>query len=156
MSSESENPENQLGTQMSFLEHIDEMRRRLIRSALFIGAAFIFCWFFSDRIYNFLAVPVQEALRQAQQREIPVEGQTGDEKVLMLSALNEGDTGRYVFDKSTKLGMSVVSPGTSVQAKVAKDANGKPGLFSDEPIFTSNAIIPKGVRLPVDFNAPRQ
>ena len=154
MSSEAENPETQLSSQMSFLEHIDELRRRLIRSVLFIGAAFIFCWFFSDRIYNFLAIPVQEALRQAQQREIPVEGKTGEEKVLTLSALNEDDVGRYVFDKSTKLGVSVVSPGTSVQAKVAKDANGKLGLFTDEPIFTSNAIIPKGIRLPVDFNAP--
>jgi sec-independent protein translocase protein TatC len=154
MSSEAENPEVQLGSQMSFLEHIDELRRRLIRSVLFIGVAFIFCWFSSDRIYNFLAVPVLAALSQAQQREVPVEGQTGDEKVLTLSALNEGDTGRYVFDKSTKLGVSGVLPGTSVQAKVAKDKNGKLGLFTDEPIFTSNAIIPKGVRLPVDFNAP--
>ncbi|HLM00707.1 MAG TPA: twin-arginine translocase subunit TatC, partial [Pyrinomonadaceae bacterium] len=154
MSSETENSENQIGAQMSFLEHIDELRRRLIRAVLFVGAAFIFCWFFSDRIYNFLAVPVQEALRHAQQREIPVEGQTGAEKVLTLSALNEGDGGRYVFDKSTKLGVSVVSPGTSVQAKVTRDADGKLGLFTDEPLFTSNAIIPKGIRLPVDFNAP--
>jgi sec-independent protein translocase protein TatC len=155
MSSEPENPENRLSSQMSFLEHIDELRRRLIRSVLFIGVALIFCWFFSGRIYNFLAIPVLEALKQAQQREIPVEGQTGDEKVLTLSALNEGDAGRYVFDKSTKLGgVSTVSPGTSVQAKVSRDKNGKLGLFSDEPIFTSNAIIPKGIRLPVDFNAP--
>ncbi len=140
---------------MSFLEHIDELRRRLIRSVLFIAAAFVFCWFFSGEIYNFLAVPVQNALRQAQQREVPIEGQTGEEKVLTFSALNEGDTGRYVFDKSTKLGIGVVSPGTSVLAKVAKNPDGKLGLFTDEPIFTGNAIIPKGVRLPVDFDAPR-
>ncbi|HEX8248724.1 MAG TPA: twin-arginine translocase subunit TatC [Pyrinomonadaceae bacterium] len=154
MSSEAENPENQLGSQMSFLEHIDELRRRLIRAVLFIAVAFIFCWFYSAKIYNFLAVPIQEALGQAQQREIPVEGLTGAEKVLTLSALNEGETGRYVFDKSTKLGVSVVAPGTSVQAKVAKDASGKRILFTDEPIFTSNAIIPKGIKLPVDIEMP--
>ncbi|HEX9960753.1 MAG TPA: twin-arginine translocase subunit TatC [Pyrinomonadaceae bacterium] len=154
MSSEAENPEKQLGSQMSFLEHIDELRRRLIRAVLFVALAFIFCWFSSARIYNFLAVPVLDALRQAQQREIPVEGQTGEEKVLTLSALNEGDTGRYVFDKSTRLGVSTVSPGTSVQAKVVKDASGKRVLFTDEAIFTSNAIIPKGIKLPVDVEMP--
>jgi sec-independent protein translocase protein TatC len=154
MSSEAENPEKQLGTQMSFLEHIDELRRRLIRSILFIAVAFIFCWYYSGAIYNFLAVPVLAALKQAQQREIPVEGKTGEEKVLTLSALNEGDTGRYVFDRSTRLGVSEVLPGTSVQAIVARDANGKRILFTDEPIFTSNAIIPKGIKLPVNIEMP--
>ncbi|HEX8735504.1 MAG TPA: twin-arginine translocase subunit TatC [Pyrinomonadaceae bacterium] len=155
MSSEAENPEEkQLGAQMSFLEHIDELRRRLIRSVLFIAAAFIFCWYFSDRIYNFLAVPVLAAVRQAQQREIPVEGINGDEKLLTLSTVNEGDTGRYVFDKSTRLGLSFVSPGTSVLAKVSKDKDGKLTLFTDEPIFTSNAVIPKGIKLPVDISSP--
>jgi len=154
MSSEAENPEKHLGAQMSFLEHIDELRRRLIRSVLFIAAAFIFCWYFSDRIYNFLAVPVLAAVRQAQQREIPVEGLNGDEKLLTLSTVNEGDTGRYVFDKSTKLGLSYVSPGTSVLAKVARNRDGKLTLFTDEPLFTSNAVIPKGIKLPVDISAP--
>lgn len=146
------NSEEKLSAQMSFLEHIDELRRRLIRSILFVGIAFFFCWFFSGKIYNFLAIPVMDALREAQQREVPVEGLTGEEKVLTLSNAKEGDVGRYVFDKSTKLGVSVVSPGTSVLARVASDANGKLGLFTDEPIFTSNAIIPKGVRLPIDLN----
>lgn len=154
MSSEAENPEKQLGAQMSFLEHIDELRRRLIRSVLFIVAAFVFCFYYSGGIYNFLAVPVQAALREAQQRELPIEGKTGGEKVLLLSALNEGDSGRYVFDKATRLGESLVSPGTSVQAVVARDANGKLALFSDEAIFTSNAVIPKGIKLPGDLTAP--
>ncbi|MCA1639669.1 MAG: twin-arginine translocase subunit TatC, partial [Acidobacteria bacterium] len=61
-------------------------------------------------------------------------------------------TGRFVFDRATKISVSVVSPGTSVQAKVTKDAEGKLGLFTDEPIFTSNAIISKGIRLPIDFD----
>jgi sec-independent protein translocase protein TatC len=147
-----ENGEERLGAQMSFLEHIDELRRRLIRAVIFVGIAFIFCWFVSDRIYNFLSVPVVEALRQAQQREVPVEGLTGEEKVLTLSNAKEGDAGRFVFDKSTKLGKSVVAPGTSVLARVVTDANGNLGLFTEEPIFTSNAIIPKGVRLPADLS----
>ena len=142
----------ELGGQMSFLEHLDELRKRLVNSVIIIVIAFSICWFVSDKIYNFLAVPIRQALSEAERREIPVEGGlTGNEKVLTLNNLKEGENGRYVFDRATKLGISVVSPGTSVLAEVTRDTEGKIGLFTAEPIFTSNAIIPKGIRLPVDF-----
>jgi sec-independent protein translocase protein TatC len=144
----------QLGAQMSFLEHIDELRRRLVRSILVVGLAFFFCWFLSGKIYNFLAVPIQRAMGEAQRREVPVVGLTGNEKVIPLNAVKEGETGRYVFDRSTKLGTTVVSPGTSVLAKFSKDADGRPGLFTAESIFTADAVIPAGIRLPVDFEVP--
>jgi Sec-independent protein secretion pathway component TatC len=51
----------ELGARMSFLEHLDELRRRLIRSAIYVFAALVLCWFVSDRIYNFLSVPVRRA-----------------------------------------------------------------------------------------------
>lgn len=154
MDFEVKNQDEELGRQMSFLEHLDEIRRRLINSIIIITIAFGVCWFAKNEIYNFLAVPVQRALAEAQRREIPVEGLTGDEKVLPLSNLKEGDSGRYVFDRATKLGLSVVAPGTSVQSLVSKDNNGNLGLFTAEAIYTSNAIIPKGIKLPVDFNKP--
>jgi sec-independent protein translocase protein TatC len=151
-----ENPEEQerqIGGQMSFLEHLDELRKRLVRSVIFVTVAFLGCWFVSGYIYNFLSVPIRRALSEAARREVPVEGRTGDEKMLPLTDLKEGDTGRYIFDQSTKLGTTVVSPGTSVMAVVAPftNAKGMPalGLFTDEPLFTNNAIIPKGVKLPV-------
>jgi hypothetical protein len=105
----------------------------------------------SDKIYNFLSVPIRQALSEAQRRELPIEGLTGNERILSLNNLQEGEIGRYVFDRATKLGVSVVSPGTSVQAIVTRDATGNLGLFTDEPIFTNKAIIPKGIRLPVDL-----
>lgn len=140
------------GGEMSFLEHLDELRRRLINSIIIIVVAFVFCWFVSDKIYDFLSVPVRRALSEAQRREVPIEGLTGDEKILFVSQLNEGDNVLYVFDRATKLGVSVLSPGTSVRAVVATDSAGKIGLFTDEIISTSNIAIPKGVRLPVDFD----
>ena len=143
--------EEELGKQMSFLEHLDEFRRRLVNSVIIIVIAFLLCWFVSDKIYNFLSVPIRQALSEANRRAVPVEGKTGNEKVLSINTLAEGETGRYVFDKSTTLGAGVISSGTSVLAKVEKDATGKIGLFTDEPIFTNNAVIPKGIRLPVDF-----
>lgn len=138
--------------EMSFLEHLDELRRRLINSVVFVAVAFIFCWFASERIYDFLSVPVREALSEAQRREIPIEGLTGDERVLPLSRLTEGQQVLYVFDRATKLGVGVLAPGTSVPAIVLRDAEGRIGLFTNEPISTSNAVIPKGVRLDANFD----
>ena len=142
--------EEELGKQMSFLDHLDELRRRLIRSVIIIAIAFGFCWFAKNEIYNFLAVPVQKALAEAQRREIPVEGLTGQEMITPLTNLQEGERGRYVFDRTTQLGVSVVPPGTSVLAIVLKDNNGSLGLFIDEPIYTNSAVIPRGVKV-VDF-----
>ena len=144
---------DEIGGQMSFMGHLDELRRRLVNSVIILVIAFTLCWFVSDKIYDFLSVPIRKAISEAERREIPVEGLTGNEKVLSLDNLKEGDTGRYVFDRATKLGITIVSPGTSVTAKVEKDGQGNIGLFTDEPVITSNAIIPRGIRLPVDFNA---
>jgi sec-independent protein translocase protein TatC len=152
MKYEETNAEEHLGGQMSFLDHLDEFRKRLVKSVVIIVIAFGLCWFVHEEIFNFLSVPIRQALSEAERREIPVEGLTGNEKVLSLNKLQAGDTGRYVFERATKLGMSVVSPGTSVQAKVVTDATGKLGLFTDELIFTHNAIIPIGIRLPVDLS----
>jgi sec-independent protein translocase protein TatC len=152
MKHEQINAEEQLNGQMSFLDHLDEFRKRLVKCVIIIVIAFTLCWFVSDKIFNFLSVPIISALSEAQRREITEEGLTGNEKVLPLNNLQANDIGRYVFDRSTKLGVGVVSQGTSVQAKAAIDATGKLGLFTDEPIFTNNAIIPKGMRLPINLN----
>lgn len=145
--------DTELGGQMSFLEHLDELRKRLIRSVLFVFIAMTLCWFVSDRIYNFLAVPVEGALAEAQQHQAPIAGLTGQEAITGLNLVKEGETGRFVFQEETKFGGSVLPIGTSVAARVTKDAQGKLGLFTDESLYTGNTIIPKDVRLPVDLMA---
>src|SRR6266851_4296560 len=112
--------EEELGGQMSFLEHLDELRRRLIRSFIFVFLAASVAWFFSDRIYNFLAVPVERALAEAQRRQVPINGLTGNEKILPLTSVKENDVGRYIFSEETKLGASVIPVGASVMARAAK------------------------------------
>jgi sec-independent protein translocase protein TatC len=67
--------------------------------------------------------------------------------------LKENDAGRYVFPDETKLGSSLIPAGASVNARVFKGADGKLALFTDEPLFAGNVVIPKGVRLPADLGA---
>ncbi len=148
-----QNQEDELGGQMSFLDHLDELRTRLIRSIVFVFLATTICWFFSDRIYGFLAVPVERALAEAQRRQVPIAGITGNETIVGLNTLKENDVGRYVFPEETKIGSSVIPVGTSVNARVAKDTQGQLGLFTDEALYAGATIIPKGVRLPVSLTS---
>jgi len=145
--------EEELGGQMSFLEHLDELRRRLIHSFIFVFLAASVSWFFADRIYNFLAIPVERALAEAQRTQIPIAGQFGNETITSIATLKENDLGRYVFAQETKLGSSLIPAGASVMARVIKDPQGKLGLFTDEPLYSAGAVIPKGVRLPTELTA---
>jgi sec-independent protein translocase protein TatC len=148
--------DEEIGGQMSFLEHLDELRSRLMRSIVFVILAAMVCWFASARIYRFLAIPVENALAQAQQKRIDIAGISGKETITSLSSLQKDNTGRYVFIEETKIGAVSIPAGASVMARYTEDAAGHPGLFTDEPIYAANQILPKGVRLPVDFKAPAQ
>lgn len=137
-----------LGGEMSFLDHLEELRRRLTRSVAFIFIAFIFCWSVSGYIYNFLSRPVLQALAEAQQRPLPFGGVTGGETIVPITSLGEGATMRFVFSKATKLGSSVIPLGASVTARIARDNSDRIGLFTDEPLTAGEVVIPRGVRLP--------
>jgi sec-independent protein translocase protein TatC len=146
-------PVDDLGGQMSFLEHLDELRRRLMWSIVFVVVSAMACWFASGRIYNFLAVPIERALAEAQRKEVPIAGQTGKETIVPLNYLNENDVGRYVFAEETRIGTAVIPAGATVTARYTRDASGQLGLFTDEPLYVANEILPKGIRVPIDFNS---
>ena len=48
--------------EMPLLEHLAELRRRLIWSALTFAVAFVACYHFAPKIYEFLAAPLAHAL----------------------------------------------------------------------------------------------
>jgi len=54
------------GGQMSFLEHLDELRKRLVNSVIVVVLAFVVCFYFSDAIFDFLSVPIRRALSEAE------------------------------------------------------------------------------------------
>ncbi len=47
---------------MTFLEHLDELRVRLIRAVLAVAIAFVGCFFFYEQIFDFLMEPLREVL----------------------------------------------------------------------------------------------
>jgi sec-independent protein translocase protein TatC len=142
-----------LGGQMSFLDHLDELRTRLIRSMAFVLIAAFGCWFVSGYIYNFLERPVNRALAEAQeQRRVAIAGLNGQVSTVPLNSLHQNDKLRYAFPEPTRLGAISIPTGTSVLARVDKDAQGNLGLYTDEPLSAGADLVPKDVKLPIDLN----
>ena len=52
------------GKQMSFLEHLEELRQRLLRSVLGLLAGFAVGFYFAKNFYNYLARPLTTTLHQ--------------------------------------------------------------------------------------------
>lgn len=129
----------ELEGQMSFLEHLDEFRSRLVRSVIFIVIAFLFCFYFSDKIYRFLEVPVRRELASAKQKRI----ESGEN----FKKLADGDTARFVFDTRTNLGGVVVPPGASVGARVSACGENKLCVVTEEDMFIGTVVIPKGAKV---------
>ena len=45
---------------MSLMEHLEELRKRIIHSAMYLGAGFIIAWIFHDRLVEFLQAPLNQ------------------------------------------------------------------------------------------------
>ncbi len=50
------------GGKMSFLEHLDELRRRIVYAVLAVAAGFIVCCFFIQQLFDFIMRPLQAML----------------------------------------------------------------------------------------------
>src|SRR6185369_488417 len=134
-----EKREDDSGGQMSFLEHLDELRTRLIRSIVFVVLTASLAWFVSGPIYSFLARPINRALAEAQQaRQVTVAGLNGQVSIVPLGSLHQNDKVRYIFPDLTRLGPASIPAGASVMARIDKDSQGNLGLFTDEPLTSGN------------------
>ena len=49
--------------QASFIEHLTELRSRLVKSIIYLFVFFIVCYFFAENIYSFLVSPYAEAVK---------------------------------------------------------------------------------------------
>ena len=69
LESETGTPEQESESgKMSFLEHLDELRKRLVHVAGYLAIGFVVSIFFSKRIYDFLSAPLIQALPPEQQK----------------------------------------------------------------------------------------
>ena len=50
-------------SQASFVEHLTELRSRLVKSVIYLFIFFIICYFFAENIYAFLVEPYAEAVK---------------------------------------------------------------------------------------------
>ena len=57
-------PEEESMRAMSFLEHLEELRKRIIWSLVAVTVGFFACWKYADRIYDFMQAPIMDALRR--------------------------------------------------------------------------------------------
>ena len=47
---------------MSFLEHLEELRKRIIYSVIAVGVGFGVCWNYAEKIYGYMQAPIMKAL----------------------------------------------------------------------------------------------
>jgi sec-independent protein translocase protein TatC len=47
---------------MSFLEHLEELRSRIIKALLAVGVGFVACWYYAERIFGYMQRPIMAAL----------------------------------------------------------------------------------------------
>jgi sec-independent protein translocase protein TatC len=45
---------------MSLMEHLEELRKRIVHSAAYLAVGFFICWFVRDRIVNFFKAPLSK------------------------------------------------------------------------------------------------
>ena len=64
--------------QGSFVEHLAELRSRLVKSFIYLLVFFIICYFFAENIYSFLVEPYAEAVKD-----------DGTNRRLIFTALHE-------------------------------------------------------------------
>ena len=57
--------EEESAGKMSFLEHLDELRKRIVNAALGIGVGILLGFGFIERIFNFILGPTRKVLHPA-------------------------------------------------------------------------------------------
>jgi sec-independent protein translocase protein TatC len=139
------------GGEMSFLEHLDELRTRLIRCVIAIAVFFMVGWFFSDKIFNFLQVPVTEAL---QRQRAAQNAKFGDSQLAgSLASVDPGTEIQYTFKVPVTLNGVEVPAGTTIAARIEADATGARRIVPARPWGVGGRVFAEGQPIPLDVVA---
>jgi len=60
----SQGDDNEQMPAMGFLEHLEELRRRIIYSLIAVAVGFFACWGYAEKIYGIMQRPIMEALQR--------------------------------------------------------------------------------------------
>ena len=151
---EQETDEQEDESSMSFLDHLDELRTRLIRSAAFVLIAFVVCWIFSDKIYNFLEVPVRAAMLNAE-REAGYKGLDSGGKLKTIWDLPDGAEMNFTFPTDVKIKDTVIQTGTTIRLRAHRLEDGSVQVVTFDDLMIDLAhIIPAGTPIPGELIAP--
>lgn len=132
------------GLQMSFLDHLDELRKRLVHSVIAIGLAFMVCFTLSGYIFDFLSVPISIQVQKAEKARRALGGTPN------IDQLKEGDQFLYVFTQDEQIGGVRIPVSMSAPAKVVL----KDGLLTaltTQPMVVNKTIIPAETVIPSVF-----
>jgi sec-independent protein translocase protein TatC len=134
-----EAPEDQLSEEgtMSFLDHLDELRKRLVRIAIFIAVAFVVSWIFSDKIYNFLEVPVRAAMMEAKRQSAP----EITAPILVLSDMADGTELIFAFPTEAKVNNNLIQAGATITVRVGHLPDGRVQLLTTKPWLLPNGVV---------------
>jgi sec-independent protein translocase protein TatC len=136
-----EHDEQQEGLQMSFLDHLDELRKRLIQSVIGILVAFAVCFSFSYYIFKFLAAPIAV---QMQKQKLIVQKKYGSPDP---NQLKDGELLQYTITEETMVGSVKIPIGTTIQVKKTQ-VDGKQAFALAQKWGVGSTILPEGTTLP--------
>jgi sec-independent protein translocase protein TatC len=125
---------------MSFLDHLDELRRRLMYSAAAVGLVFVICFSYSNHIYNFLGKPVREVLQKRRQAQL----QKNNSPLQIIEQLPDNAKFTYVFNTEANLDGVTIPAGTTMPAKLEGQTGGKRSIVAADRIVVGRNVIPEG------------
>lgn len=127
---------------MSFLDHLDELRRRVTYASIAVAIAFVFCFTYSEQIYSFLDKPVRKALDEAMKVSIS----RGEVPIRPIQALPDDVPFDYVFGASANVEGTNIPAGASISAKI-KTIQGKRFIVTASKMVVNDKYFDEGFKL---------
>jgi len=59
-----EEEEAELGGRMTFLEHLDELRKRIMHALISVVVTFVVSWIFREEVFGFLSMPIESVVEK--------------------------------------------------------------------------------------------
>jgi sec-independent protein translocase protein TatC len=84
---EKEEDQEELHGQMSFLDHLEELRKRIIHSLIAVGVALGVCWTFADALFRVVSRPITKAGIEKLVVSTPTEGFNLELKLALMASV---------------------------------------------------------------------